>query len=56
MWFNPLIGSALVMVLLEEIRIYITRYQNTVEQYIANRTIMNFCLESKRKPVMRLYR
>ena len=39
-WVYPPIGAALVMVVLEEIGVYITRRHNTVAQYIANRPIM----------------
>ena len=55
-WVYPLIGAELLMVGLEEIKVYITSFQNTVAQYIATRPIMELCLATERKPVMSLYR
>ena len=38
------IGAVLEMFEMEEIRLYITRLQNTVAQYIVARPIMDLCL------------
>ena len=39
---------------IEEIGVYICCHQNTVLQYIATRSIMDFCLAKERNPGMRL--
>ena len=43
-WVYPPIGTALEMVGMDEIGVYITLRQNTVTQYIATRPIMDLCL------------
>ena len=43
-WVYPLIGSALVTVGVDDIRVYIACLQNTVAQYIVDFPIMNLCL------------
>ena len=39
---------------MEDISVYISCLQNTVEHYIATLPIMEFCLEAERKPGLRL--
>ena len=53
-WVYPPIGSALAMVGLDEIGLYITCRQNTVAQYIATHPIMELCCETERRPEMRI--
>ena len=48
----PPIGAVLVMVGLEESRVYIYQLQNMVAQYIATFPIMDFCLAAERNPGM----
>ena len=55
-WVYTPIGAVLEMVGLEDIRVYIARFQNTVTEYIATCLIMEFCLAAERKTVMRLSR
>ena len=55
-WVYTPIGSVLEMVGLEDIGVSIARRQNTVAQYIATHTIMEFCLAAERKPGLRLSR
>ena len=55
-WVYPLIGAALAMVGLEEIRVYIARLQNMVAKYIATCPIMGLCVAVEQKPVIRLSR
>ena len=55
-WLYPPIGAALAMVELEEIRVYITRLQNTVAQYISTRPIMDLYLAAEQKWGIRLSR
>ena len=43
------------MVVLDDIRVYITRLQNRVAQYIATRPIMDLCLSEERRPGMWLF-
>ena len=52
MWVYPPIGVALEMVVLEDIGVYINRLQNKVAQYIATRTITDFCLAAEWTPGM----
>ena len=51
-WVYPPIGEDLAMVVLDDIRVYITRLQNRVAQYIATRPIMDLCLSEERRPGM----
>ena len=44
----PPIGSALEMVGMEEIGVYISCHQNTVAQYTATHPIMDLCLAAER--------
>ena len=53
--YSP-IGVVLATVLLDDIRVYIARLQNTVTQYIMTRPIMELCLAAERRPVIRLLR
>ena len=53
-WVYTLIGSALAMVVLYDIGLYINRRHNTTTQYIATRNIMDTCLAEERKLGMRL--
>ena len=55
-WVYPPIETALAMVVLEEIGVYIACRQSMVAQYIANRPIMDLCLAAEQKPGMRLSR
>ena len=55
-WVYPPIGVALATVVLEEIRVYIARRQNTVAKYIVTRPIMDLCLAVERTLGMRLSR
>ena len=55
-WVYPPIDTALAMVGLYEIGMYIVCQQNTVAQYIATRPIMQLCLAEERNPGMRLSR
>ena len=55
-WVYPPIGTALKMVGLEDIGVYIARRHNMVTQYILNRTIMDFCLAVDQKSGIRLSR
>ena len=55
-WLYPPIGADLEMSKLEDIRVYISRRQNMVAQYIATRPIMDLCLAAEQKSGMRLYR
>ena len=55
-WVYPPTGSALPMVVLEEIGVHIARRQNMVAQYISTRNIIDLCLEAERNPGMRLSR
>ena len=50
----PHIGSALAMVELEDIGVYIAHRQRTVVHYIATPPIMDLCLEEERKLVLQL--
>ena len=56
MWMYPPIGAVLEMVGLGDIGVYISRFQNTVAQYIATCPIMDLCLAAEQNPGMRLYR
>ena len=51
--YSP-IGSALAMVRLDEIGVYIDQRLNMVAQYIVTRPIMDLCLAAERNPGMRL--
>ena len=53
-WVYPPIGAALTTVGLDEIGVYIYRLQNTVEQYIATRPIIDLCLEAEQKTGLQL--
>ena len=55
-WMYPPIGTALAMLVLEEIGVYTTRQQYTVVQYIAICPITDLCLAAEQKPQMYLYR
>ena len=55
-WVYPPIGAALETVGLDYIRVYITRNQNTVSQYIANHLIMELCLAGEQNPGLQLSR
>ena len=45
-WVYSPIGAVLVMVVLQEIGVYIACRQNMVKQYIVNCTNMELCLEA----------
>ena len=51
-WVYPPIWTAMAMVGLDEIGVYIARRQNTVAQNIATRPIMDLCLAAERRPGM----
>ena len=53
--YSP-IGSALAMVRLEEIGVYIDQCLNMVAQYIATFHIMDLCLAAERDPGLHLSR
>ena len=55
-WVYPSIRAALAMVGLDVIGVYIACRQNTVEQYIAARPMMELCLAAERRPGMRILR
>ena len=55
-WVCPLIGTALIMVVLQDIGVYISHHQNTVTQYIVTRPIMDLCLTTEKNPGMCLSR
>ena len=55
-WVYPPIDAALATVVLDYIRVYITRNQNTVAKYIANRLIMELCLAGEQHPGLQLSR
>ena len=55
-WVYTPIGEALEMLGLDEIRVYISRLQNTVTQYIATRPIIDLFLAAERNPGLRLSR
>ena len=44
----PLLEDAIAEAVLQENETYVYRRQNTVEQHIATRSIMDLCLEAKR--------
>ena len=48
-WGYPPLASAMEEAGFEEIRVYITRRQNTVAQYIATRPILDLCERSVRR-------
>ena len=52
----PPIGAALATVGLDEIGVYIARRQNTAAKYIANNTIMEFCLKVNQDKVLQMSR
>ena len=56
MWVYPPIGLALAMAGLEDIKVYISRCQNTVARYIATCPTIDLCLAADWMPVMRLSR
>ena len=49
-WAYTPIGAALEMVWLDEIRVYIARFQNMVAQYIVARPITDLCLMAEGNP------
>ena len=53
-WVYPPIGEALAMVGLEDIRVYISRRQKKVAQYIATRPIMELYLATDRNTGLQL--
>ena len=55
-WVYPTIGVVLVMVVLEEIGVFITHRQNTVAQYISNCPIMDLFLAAEQRPGVQLSR
>ena len=55
-WLHTPIGLELEMVGLDDIGVYIARCQNTVAQYIVNRTIMELCLVVDQNLGLRLSR
>ena len=55
-WVYPPIWTALKMVGLEEIGVFIICHHNTVKQYITTHPIMDLCLVEERKLVMHIYR
>ena len=55
-WVYPPIGAALATVVLDYIRVYITRNQNMVAKYIANRLITELCLAGEQNPGLQLSR
>ena len=53
-WFYPPMEDTMVEAGLQYLYTYVSRHQKTVAQYIATRTIMDLCLEVKRRPGTRL--
>ena len=47
-WVYPLLEDAIAEAVLQENETYVYRRQNTVEQHIATRSIMDLCLAAKR--------
>ena len=54
MWEYPPLGDAIREVVIEEIEIYISMWQNMVTQYIYTCPIMDLCLDMGRRPGSRV--
>ena len=53
-WVYPPLEDAIAEEGLHEVEAYVSRRQNTVEQYISTMPIMDLCLAAKRRPGTRV--